>query len=217
TTAFNNRLNKVSLAVRNLMRLPDVLGVEEMENISTLQSVATKINNDEVAAGHVNPNYQAYLVEGNDVGGIDVGFLVKSTRVNVVDVTQIELAGCTHTAATCNTYLNPNTGQQELLNDRPPLVLRATIQRPDNSTLAFTDLVNPDLTDLIDTLPAAQKYSYSFDGNAQVLDHVITNPNALMSLNRFAYARNDADFPVKYYEDGTRSERESDHDMPVAF
>ena len=38
-----------------------------------------------------------------------------------------------------------------------------------------------------------------------------------MSLNRFAYARNDADFPVKYYEDGTRSERESDHDMPVAF
>src|SRR5205085_10790585 len=118
--------------------LPDVLGVEEMENISTLQSVAAKINNDEVTAGHANPNYQAYLVEGNDVGGIDVGFLVKSTRVNVVGVTQIELPGCTHTAATCNTYLNPNTGAQELLNDRPPLVLRATTQRPDGSTFAST-------------------------------------------------------------------------------
>ena len=308
-TAFNNRLNKVSLAVRNLMRVPDVLGVEEMENLSTLQSVATKINNDEVAAGHANPNYQPYLVEGNDVGGIDVGFLVKSTRINVIDVTQIELPGCTHVAATCYTYTNPNTGQQELLNDRPPLVLRATTQQPNGGTFAFTvivnhlrslsgiddettvngtgteggrvrakrraqaeflanyiqsrqtndpteriisvgdynafdvndgyvdvigtikgtpapddqvvlassDLVNPDLTDLVDTLPAAQKYSYSFDGNAQLLDHVIVNPNALMSLNRFAYARNDADFPVKYYEDGTRSERESDHDMPVAF
>jgi uncharacterized protein len=298
-TAFNNRLNKVSLAVRNVMHLPDVLGVMEMENLSTLQSVATKINNDEVAAGHANPNYQAYLVEGNDVGGIDVGFLVKSTRVNVLDVTQM---------GKDTTYTNPNTGGQDLLNDRPPLVLRATINKPAGGTFAFTvianhlrslsgiddntaegtgtagarvrakrraqaeylanliqarqtadpteriisvgdynafdvndgyvdvmgtiegtpappdqvvlassDLVNPDLVDLLTTLPAAQRYSYSFDGNAQVLDHVLLNPPALMSLNRFAYARNDADFPVKYYEDGTRSERESDHDMPVAF
>src|SRR5918912_1495680 len=45
----------------------------------------------------------------------------------------------------------------------------------------------------------------------------LVNLPALTSLNRFAYARNDADFPVKLYEDGTRPERESDHDMPVAY
>src|SRR5881394_3467506 len=63
TTAFNNRLNKASLAIRNIMNLPDVIGIEEMENLTTLQSVATKVNNDEVAAARPNPNYQAYLVE----------------------------------------------------------------------------------------------------------------------------------------------------------
>src|SRR5260370_34235634 len=41
-TAFNNRLNKASLAIRNVLRYPDIIGVEEMENITTLQAVATK-------------------------------------------------------------------------------------------------------------------------------------------------------------------------------
>ena len=43
-----------------------------MENLSTLQAVADKVNNDAIAAGQPNPNYQAYLFEGNDPGGIDV-------------------------------------------------------------------------------------------------------------------------------------------------
>src|SRR5206468_4874257 len=87
-TAFNNRLNKASLAIRNVMRTPDIIGVEEMENLTTLQAVATKINNDAVAAMQPNPNYVAYLEEGNDIGGIDVGFLVKTSCVTVIDVTQ---------------------------------------------------------------------------------------------------------------------------------
>ena len=37
-TAFNNRLNKASLAIRNVLRMPDILGVEEMENLTTLQA-----------------------------------------------------------------------------------------------------------------------------------------------------------------------------------
>jgi predicted extracellular nuclease len=314
TTAFNNRLNKASLIIRNVQHYPDVIGVEEMENLSTLQQVAAKVNSDaQTIDGLTNPNYVAHLVEGNDIGGIDVGFLVKESRVTTVDVTQIELAGCDHvTATTCNNYTNPNTGGQELLNDRPPLVLRATIQRPgDLGTLPFTvivnhlrslssidddvtvngtgtagsrvrakrkaqaeflanyiqsrqaadpaekiitvgdmnafrindgyvdvigtvlgtpspddqtvvpgdgaDLVNPNQTDLVDMLVPGQQYSYSFDGNAQTLDHVIVNPNALSILNRFAYARDDADQPVKDYENGTIPDRISDHDQPVAY
>ncbi|MGH9914749.1 MAG: Calx-beta domain-containing protein, partial [Pyrinomonadaceae bacterium] len=46
TTAFNNRLNKASLVIRNILRMPDVIGVEEMENLSTLQAVANKVNID---------------------------------------------------------------------------------------------------------------------------------------------------------------------------
>lgn len=305
-TAFNNRLNKISLAIRNVMRTPDVIGVQEFDNLGTLQAVATRVNNDAVTAGDPNPNYQAYLVEGHDIGGIDVGFLVKAARVTVVDVTQIEQPGCNPaTPTTCNNFINPNTGLAELLNDRPPLVLRATIARPAGGTVAFTvivnhlrslidveadndagrrtrakrqagaeflanliqtrqtadpaeriiavgdmnafqvndgyadvigtikgtpppddqtvvpgdgaDLVNPDLTDLVDTLTPDQPYSYTFDGNAQVLDHVLVNEDALAINNRFAYARNNADFPTIYYGDSLRPERLSDHDMPVAY
>jgi predicted extracellular nuclease len=309
TVAFNKRLNKASLAIRNVMRSPDVIGVVEMENLSTLQAVATKVNNDAVAAGQPNPNYTAYLFEGNDVGGIDVGFLVKTPRISVVDVTQLELAGCMQNAATCYNFINPNTNTAELLNDRPPLVLRATIAQPGAATpLAFTvivnhsrslsgidsvevngtgteggrirfkrraqaeflaneiqarqtadpnvniavvgdfnafpfndgyvdvegtvqgqptpanqvllasnDLVNPDLTNLIDLLPPTERYSFTFDGNAQALDYIMVNSNFLSRLNRHAYARNNGDFPTEYYEDGNRPERLSDHDMPVAY
>lgn len=292
--AFNRRVAKASLIIRTIQRYPDVIGVEEMENLTTLQTVATKINNDAVNLDLLpNPNYVAYLVEGNDVGGIDVGFLVKSSRFNVIDVTQFGKA---------TTYINPNNGQPELLNDRPPLVLRGYIQRtPPGSFTAFTvivnhlrslsgvddpvdgnrvrtkrraqaeflanliqarqvadpnekiitvgdmnafrvndgyvdaigtilgtpapasqvvlassDLVNPDQTDLVDTLAAAQQYSYNFDGNTQTLDHVIVNPPALAILSRFAYARNDSDFAVKNYE-STNELRISDHDQPVAY
>ena len=294
TTAYNNRLNKVSLAIRNVLRSPDVIGVVEVENLTVLQTIATKVNNDAVAAGDPNPNYTAYLVEGNDVGLIDVGFLVKSARVNVVSVIQY---------GKTDTYINPNNGQPDLLNDRPPLVLNGTFNKPGcatpypftaivnhlrslngvddpidgnrvrtkrraqaeylanliqgfqttdpsaniisvgdynafefndglvdmigtikgtptpaaNVTLASADLVNPDLTDLVDTYTAGQHYSYSFAGNAQVLDHILVNANTLNKISRFSIARLDADFPEIYRNDATRPERISDHDAPVAY
>ena len=131
--AFNKRLGKASLVIVNDLRLPDVIGVQEAENLTTLQSIAAKVNGDVVAGGGANPNYQAYLVEGNDVSGIDVGFLVKASRVTVVDVTQF---------GKTTTYINPNNGQPELLNDRPPLVLRATVAPGGGTPIPFTVIVN---------------------------------------------------------------------------
>ena len=74
-------------------RTPDILGVVEVENLTTLQALAARINADAVAAGQPDPSYVAYLVEGNDIGGIDVGFLVKTAGVGraarqVIDVMQ---------------------------------------------------------------------------------------------------------------------------------
>jgi predicted extracellular nuclease len=291
-TAFANRLNKASLAIRNVLRYPDVLGVEEMENLRTLQAVATKVNNDAVAAGDPNPNYHAFLEEGNDPGGIDVGFLVKTPRVTVSSVTQV---------GKTTTYLNPNNNQQELMNDRPPLVLRATAALPGGTSIPFTVVVNhlrsldgiddpvdgarirakreaqaeflanliqsvqaseplismgdynafevndgyvdvmgairgnpvpasqvvlasppglasPALTDLLGKVPdPQQRYSYVFDGDAQTLDHALATSLLLPRVTRFAYARNDADFPESYRADPNRSERISDHDIPVAY
>lgn len=119
-TAFQNRLNKASLTIRNVLGTPDVIGMQEIESLFVLQTLANKINADAVAAGDPDPQYQAYLEEGNDPGGIDVGFLVKSSRVTVNSVMQFGKDA---------TYINPVDSQPDLLNDRPPLMLRATVSR----------------------------------------------------------------------------------------
>jgi PKD repeat protein len=86
-----------------------------------------------------------------------------------------------------------------------------------NVVLATGDLVNPNLTDLVDSHTADQRYSYVFEGSAQVLDHILVNEKALAVKSRFAIARLDADFPEVYRNDANRPERISDHDAPVAY
>jgi predicted extracellular nuclease len=121
TNAFNGRLNKASLAIRGVLRAPDILGIVEIENLATLQELAGKVNSDALAAGQSNTIYGAWLEEGNDIGGIDSGFLVNTARVAVLEVRQF---------GRDVTYTNPLTGQLDILNDRPPLMLRAAVPRP---------------------------------------------------------------------------------------
>ena len=120
-SAYAGRLQKASLGIRNVMKMPDVIGVQEIENLGVLQAIAEKVNTDAVADGYDNPQYVAYLVEGNDPGGIDVGFLVKSSRIQVQSVVQYGKTA---------TYTNPDNNQQEILNDRPPLVLEGVFLFP---------------------------------------------------------------------------------------
>jgi len=132
-TAFANRVAKLSLGIRNVLKLPDVIGVEEVLNLATLQTIAAQINSDALAQTGVNPGYTAYLQEGNDVSNINVGFLVKS-NITVVDVTQY---------GKTETITNPTSGSVSLLNDRPPLVLRARAAQPgSNNSVAFTVILN---------------------------------------------------------------------------
>jgi hypothetical protein len=138
--AFENRLRKASLTIRDVLRLPDVLAVVEVENLSTLQALAARVNADVTGLGGLDPGYVAYLEEGNDPGGIDVGFLVKSARISTLNVTQVGKDA---------TFTNPVTGRQDLLNDRPPLVLDARAVRPAGDAFDFTVIVNH-LRSLID-------------------------------------------------------------------
>jgi hypothetical protein len=81
------------------------------------------------------------------------------------------------------------------------------------------DVVNPNFVNLVDTLPVAERYSFIFEGTAQVLDHVLLNAAAASFNTRFAIARGNADFPeVAFYTaDPTRPERSSDQGMPVSY
>lgn len=292
--AFQRRLKKVSVTIRDYMAMPDVIGVVEAENLDTLKRLAERVNKDALAAGKADPKYDAYLVDGNDGRGIDVGFLVKTARVKVLESKQLGKE---------DKYKNPNTGEDNFLNDRPPLMIRVAIDdaktgkpfeftvvanhlksylgfndpkqqdnvrmkkklqaeflarwvegrqnanpnerimllgdfnafqfsdgvldmigtikgRPtpkENVLIASDDLVSRDLIDLVDAIAVGQRYSYVFDGNAQVLDHVLINEPLRKHINGFGFVRVNADFPETMRNDDSRAERFSDHDPAVAY
>lgn len=87
----------------------------------------------------------------------------------------------------------------------------------DAVVLASDDLVETDLINLVDLINPDQQYSYSFDGNAQVLDHFIANAVLRKYLVGFGYLRVNADYPQNLRADGSRVERFSDHDVAVGY
>ena len=91
---------------------------------------------------------------------------------------------------------------------------------PDTDVVLFgPDLLAADfaLATVVAGTPADQTYSYSFDGNAQSLDHVLVSAEAAGALTAFDHARVNADFPEVYRADATRVERTSDHDPAIAY
>lgn len=106
---YADRLNKVSLLIREGFRAPDIVVVQEVENLGVLQAVAAKILADDPSI-----SYDAYLLEGNDVGCIDIGFLVRDT----IQVDSVEQVG--------KDDLFTFGTSTALLHDRPPLVLRGS-------------------------------------------------------------------------------------------
>jgi hypothetical protein len=138
--AYATRLSKLSLAVRHILGNPDVIGLEESENQSVIADMAAKISADAIAAGEEDPKYVAYgtgtdyAPYTNDVGGISVGFLVKSTTVDTVNIQQLGAS---------NLFTDPRNGStQQTLNDRPPLVLHAGIKRANAKDYPVTVIVN---------------------------------------------------------------------------
>ncbi|HYO16908.1 MAG TPA: lamin tail domain-containing protein [Thermoanaerobaculia bacterium] len=108
-TQYRDRLNKFSLHIRTVLRAPEILAVSEAENLTVLQDLADEIETDDPSIVYI-----PYLLEGNDVGGIDVGFLVRGS-FTVSNVSQW---------GQNDTYTF--NGQTLTLNDRPPLVLEGT-------------------------------------------------------------------------------------------
>ncbi|MCI0351843.1 MAG: lamin tail domain-containing protein [Acidobacteriales bacterium] len=107
---YQNRLSKLSQQVRIALAAPDIVAVQEVESLQALQDLAARIQADDPALV-----YTAFLLEGNDIGGIDVGFLVGNS-VQVDSVTQFGK----------NDLFEFPGSAPALLNDRPPLVLRGT-------------------------------------------------------------------------------------------
>lgn len=116
---FNNNATqrqKAALTIRDVLRLPDIIGTVEIFDLADLQALAVEIQ------ALTGVTYSAHLIERNGTSednDQDVGFLVKTSRVSVTSVTA---------QRTADTFINPNTGLPETLHDRPPLVLDATVE-----------------------------------------------------------------------------------------
>ena len=286
--------SKLSSYIHDVLRSPDILAVQEVESLSVLDDLAAEIF--AVTSGAVD--YTAYLEEGNDIGGIDVGILVRQ-GITVTQVTQLG-------ADELFEFDDPPSR----LHDRPPLLLEAIcddtfpikvmvlhmrslggietertqqkrfeqaesvaqkvqdIQSADPNVhlvvigdfnaFEFTDgyvdlagiikgdftpsdslvcdfnscsdLVDPDLTDEVLLIPAAERYSFIFRdkfnpagsrGDAQILDHAMTSDGLGDLVQGFEYGRGNADAVEGLLEDdGTLaplSLRSSDHDGLVLY
>jgi hypothetical protein len=89
---------------------------------------------------------------------------------------------------------------------------------PSNNVVAASaDLVDPNLVNLIETLPAQERYTYVFAGTAQALDHMLVSQGLRSHVRLFLYVRKNADFPESLRNDPESPERISDHDAAMAY
>ncbi|MEQ8703432.1 MAG: hypothetical protein RIC19_05915 [Phaeodactylibacter sp.] len=79
------------------------------------------------------------------------------------------------------------------------------------------NIVSTPLDDQLNSLPAEQRYSYVFRGNAQALDHCLTGNLSGLTANGMQYARGNADFPVAFEFNTSNGLSASDHDGLVLF
>jgi predicted extracellular nuclease len=106
-------ISKISAYVREVMGSPDILALQEIQDIAELQAIADQVSLDDPTV-----SYTAYLEEGNDVGGIDVGFLTRES-IQVDAISQVDPHA---------TFVNPLTREDDILHDRPPLLLQGSCQ-----------------------------------------------------------------------------------------
>ncbi|BAY21903.1 5'-nucleotidase/2',3'-cyclic phosphodiesterase [Calothrix sp. NIES-2100] len=133
-------------------------------------------------------------------------------------------------------HFNSKGGDQPLYGPNQPPTLSSEVQRQQQATIVknFVEsilAINPnanvvvagDLNDfefsnplntlksaglsaLIETLPANERYTYNFEGNAQTLDHILVSSNLLSKLDGYDVVHINSEF----------SDQDSDHDPSVA-
>jgi endonuclease/exonuclease/phosphatase family metal-dependent hydrolase len=87
--------------------LPDIMALQEVENINTLNQIIHRIRQT------TGVQYKAVLKEGNDVSGMDIGFLIKS-EYQIKSVKQLFKK---------NTLASSNARGNSPLFSRPPLLI----------------------------------------------------------------------------------------------
>lgn len=113
SAAYTRRIAKAALAIVDALGKPDIVSLQEVQDLATLNDLANAVN----SLG--STTYVPYLQQGNDPNSLNLGFLVSSSTVVVDSVTQVEKSSTYTTSA----------GGSGTLWERPPLVLQAEFVR----------------------------------------------------------------------------------------
>ena len=103
---FEEKTAELAAAIEHLGR-PEVIGVQEATTLGVVEALAERLG-----------DYTAYLLEGNDERGIDVGYLIRDT----VTASNLRQLGKDETT-TLSDCADSQASGLRLLFDRPPLAL----------------------------------------------------------------------------------------------
>lgn len=272
---YELRLTKHRRAILDVLQAPDVLAVQEAENIDVLNDLAQNI-----LSADPSVHYTAYLVESIDYSGRDNGYLLRDS-VDSAIVTQLgageimdfpsillhdrpplllecEIDG--RALAVLNVHLRSmvdnddaddfvrrkrlqqSTSVADMVQDHQSTSSVPMVIVGDFNAFEFTDgyvdvigqirgevdpdetwLTEPTVTDpllrdeMLHWLPAEDRYSYVYEGTAQVFDHALSTTTAQPLISGFAYGRCNTDAPEYYEDDAGTAATGSDHDGLVVY
>ena len=73
------------------------------------------------------------------------------------------------------------------------------------------------LTNLIERMPARERYTFIFEGNSQVLDHLLVSKDLLDAVEDIDIAAFNANYGTLYEADLSTTASSSDHNPPVIW
>lgn len=97
-------------------------------------------------------------------------------------------------------------------------IIAGTTHSEDALVGGMTDLVEPDFINQVLNVPEDDRYSYVYNGSAQVLDHILTNVALDAYVSDVQFARGNSDSPDDWFMDAARGAmKSSDHDGLVLY
>jgi len=278
---YARRVERQALYIMGQLRAPEIIGVAEVENLVVLDAIADYIR------ANTNPqiSYTSRLLPGNDVGGINVGFMVRAD-VTIESFAQLRkdeqlefpvgvfallndrpmvrlvavrsgfktttfmnhtrsfgsidsptdgarvrakrLAQAQSIAGEVDAWQDANPGQIVVvmgdLNDYEfsdgyvdVVGQIAGLAVPANSLLSAPNITTPPLFIGTNLVPAADRYSFVFNGSAQAIDHALFNQFARGHFRGIEYPRANADAAIEFYNAPASVLRSSDHDGLVIY
>lgn len=122
--ANTTKIQKASLAIRNVLKAPDIVALQEVVNQAALDALRNQIASDDPSI-----NYTAMVPADSDGFNQEVAYLVKDTVSNT-SFSELGIG---------LTYPNSSAGcSQETLHNRPPYVLDCTVTPPGGQAYNIT-------------------------------------------------------------------------------